>query len=343
MDSLLISPVMSERILVGSNCSFLVDSLLKVILGSVNSVGEDGLDLLDDGDFVSSLGRVSFVVRSPFVALFSLLLETLGGGSQFLLGGVLGGSGVSKIFFVFSEFSSGLFEELLEVSDLSEELSFQLFESSNSGIFRVDVVALLGFGGFSQGLHNLDGSFPVFLGEGGGNLGQSSDGVALSDLAEGEEGCFEFQLSFGLVSLGNELLDDKVNSIEDTIEFVLSDGEFFSGNGVSISGRLKLFSGFLEISFSVGNLVLEGFNNLNQFGDLLSGFGNDSVGNFDSSVVFSDGLGAFGFSLSLELVSFSLLSFKVSLQVGKESGDISKGSLVLDLEGNGIEKVLSET
>ena len=57
MDSLLISPVMSERILVGSNCSFLVDSLLKVVLGSVNSVGEDGLDLLDDGDFVSSKGE----------------------------------------------------------------------------------------------------------------------------------------------------------------------------------------------------------------------------------------------------------------------------------------------
>lgn len=119
----------------------------------------------------------------------------------------------------------------------------------------------------------------------------------------------------------------------------LFEGGVVVGSGVSEDLLLfvedvKLDGGVLNGRFQLSDLVGEGL-------DLVAGFGDLVGGEVDSSVVSGD----LGITLSLVGgvldVSILLLHDQVLSQVLEHLGDVRKGGLVLHLEGDGVEELLS--
>jgi hypothetical protein len=229
--------------------------------------------------------------------------------------------------------SSG-FEVLSDGVDLSEEELVVL-----NGLFLILLVLIEGLNErVSDGLELLDDEEESVLVEGGGDLDEGGDGVVSSDLSE-------FNQSLLFVSGGLDGLesgDDEVEGSDDLTGLSLSLGE---GSGVFLSllsELLILLGEDLDLSSLVGDVNLEGVDSVVELVDGESGLVDLVGGVVDSAVEVINGLLALSLLSSISGVSLSLLVLDVNSDVVEELRDVSDGGLVLELEGDGVQNLLSE-
>lgn len=174
--------------------------------------------------------------------------------------------------------------------------------------------------------------------EGGGDLHEGKDGVAGSNL--GELGKSSKYFLFGLN--GSEFTNDDTDGFNDSFGFDVEFLESFSilGSLVADGGLLliedvELDDLVLEVSLKLVDLVGEG-------GDLGGRFLDLIACEVDSSVVLED----FGFTLdlilSVLLVGLLLVENEILTELLEHLGDVGEGSLVVQLEGNGVQQFAAE-
>jgi hypothetical protein len=282
--------------------------------------------------------RVLSILGSHGVTFSFLLFKTFGGNSQFL-----GGIELSLLLQV---------QSLLVVG----QLSFSILSGSGEGFslggdlddqgFEVQLGLGLSLPGVDEGLLELLSNFSelvddvleLFGREGGGDLHEGEDGVALSDLVQLGEGGED--LGVGLD--GAELADDDIDGINDLGGFVV---EFLEVLGVFLSllGEFGfLFVEDVELDSLVLDFDFEFFNLGGQGGDFGGGL-LDFVGSeVNSSVVLEDLGFAVNFVSSVLLVSLLLVQHEVFSELLEHLGDVREGGLVVQLEGDGVKQFSSE-
>jgi hypothetical protein len=175
-------------------------------------------------------------------------------------------------------------------------------------------------------------------GEGGGELDEGEDGVLTTDSAElSKDG-----IGIGLGLDGTELGGNDVKGFDDLGggQLSLLEGGVVGGSGVSedlllLVEDVELLGSALDGRGEGGDLVSEGL-------DLVAGL-SDLVGSeVDSSVVTEDLSLTFGLVGNVLELSILLLEDQVLSQVLEHLGNLGKGSLVLHLEGNGVEQLLAD-
>lgn len=292
----------------------------------------------DDADFDGSLLSVSGILASPCLAFGFLLDLSSGGGVEFSSGVILSLLGGSELVVHGDELVLGVSLGVLEGGSLLFEIVDGLLEVELSLDFLFLVIddGLLK-GGSELGDLVLD-ALELLGGEGGGEGDEGEDGVLTTDSGElGEDG---FSISFGLD--GAQLGGNDVEGLNDLGGLDLSLFERLVVLGSLLSELLLLLVEDVELGLLVLDFSLEEVSLSAESLDVVAGFGDFVGSEVDSSVVAVD------FSLAVSLLSgvdevgILLLEDEVLSEVLEHLGDVTEGRLVLHLEGDGVEDLLSE-
>lgn len=291
----------------------------------------------DDADFVGSVLSFTSIGGSPRFAFSLLLGLSVGGGEEFT-------SGVFLSLSLGTDLVDDGNELLFRISSSESQVLSLFSDLSNEG-FEVDLSLGFSFSVVDDGLLKGSSEFTnlvrdgleLFGGEGGSEGDEGEDGVFTTDSVEFSEDGF----SIGFRGDGTELGSDDVKSLNDLGGLDLSGLEGFVVLSSGVSELFLLFVEDVELGGLGFDVSLEELLGGGELVDLVGGF-SDFVGSeVDSSVVSVD------FSLTFNLVSsvlkigILLLEDEILSQLLEHLGDVSKGSLVLELEGDGIEELSS--